>query len=181
MALKNFTQEYNVTKASKNVVFCVAIRKTEQKHINRVNRCMEKLQDERGELLIEKAFVWVNRDVCIKGFAQTDTKENYYIGNVESLKSGKNISNGVLRALILLEGKSKEQDKSENELYLFINSAFSRVESNHIMKILEAFDELRLKIHLIKDDSNETIRPDNLEVYIKEHGGEILSMQSMLK
>ena len=177
MGLNNFTEEFGTVRACKNVVFCIAIKKTEQRDINRINRCMEKIQDQMAENPVEKAFVWGDRDACSKGFSQTTARENYYIGFVDQYR---NISHSILLSLLLLEEQQKKQVKSENELYLFVNSSFGRTEASNMIKILEAFKEIRLKIHLVKDDSNEKIRPDSFDKYVKEHDGEIYSMQTML-
>ena len=175
MALSDFIQEDTVMDASKNVMFCIAIKKTEQQCINRINRYLKKVQDESEED-VNKAFVWVDKNVRSRGFSHTNAKESFYLGTVEPLGRKRSFADILLRALIVLEQQSGTQEKSENELYFMINSALSDVETTTVKQALHAFRSSCLTVHLVKDESCDKINTNELEEYITELGGQVISI-----
>ena len=176
MALSDFEQEYTVMKASKNVMFCIAIKKTEQQCINRINRYLKKKQDELEED-INKAFVWVDKNVRFRGFSHTNTKDCFYLGTVDPLGRERTFVSILLRALIVLEQQSRTQEKSENELYFIINGALSDVETTTVMQTLNAFRNSYLTVNLVKDESSDNVSTKDLDDYIKEQGGQVISIK----
>lgn len=169
MGLEKFKKGYKVRKEEYNVVFCMLMTKEEHKYVNRLNCALEKIQ---GKLLkkakdgthISKAFVYRNGKINIRFFDEVSIEKIYY---ADYVKRGETLPHIVLRSLLELSEKSNCYEKSKNILYLVMDSALDKVDSNMIIDIMKSFENMPYIPILIKEQDVPTM---SLERYIEKSG-----------
>ena len=171
MTLKDFTRDYHMRQAVKNVAVCIYRKpddRADSSHINKTLRLLQKELAGRREKVFT-AFVFGQNTSDARDFEEADENVVYEADNV---KKAAPLSHIWLMGMALLEKKDAEDRKAglepENTLCLVTDESLSRTENDKILFGMEnRFFGIKVKPVLIRDRNSSGGR---LEEYIRENG-----------
>lgn len=172
MALAKFNQDYKQQKIVRNIVICIYPKGISESHGSHLNYSLECFQKKLWEMKakneeIQIAFVYGDDVVYAKNFQKLKKGMVCYL---ESCTVTPHLSHVWFMGMALLEQKSIQDERencvSTNELYLFTDKEFNRIEVNKILGTTR-FQNVKASLTLVKC---EGAGGGELEKYISNHG-----------
>ena len=171
MALKDFTMDYQLRPAVKNIAVCIYRKpddRADNSHINGTLRLLQQELARRKEKMFI-AFVFGQNTSDARDFEKVD---EFVVYEADSVKKSAPLSHIWLMGMALLEKKAAEDRDAgldpENILCLVADDSLSRTESDKILFGMEnRFRGTKVKPVLVRDKDSSGGR---LEEYIRAAG-----------